>query len=215
LRIFVKKKSVRFELTKEFITELRLKIVAEDRLWIQEQVLELHYAEIAEILDRLTNDEAKFIYFMVDEDTQADILMELEEEVRDRFLASLSSKEMADQLENLDSDDAADILGELPDEKIQEVISHMEDDEAAEDIVEPLSSCASKQLTLKKYITYLLSTTMTTFWVFSHSNVYFLLAPGPKSKAFTKVKKSSLSKPVTLPNWFQKSWKNTTSYRFQ
>ena len=139
MRIFVKKKSVRFELTKEFITELRLKIVAEDRLWIQEQVLELHYAEIAEILDKLTNDEAKFIYFMVDEDTQADILMELEEDVRDRFLASLSSKEMADQLENLDSDDAADILSELSDDKIQEVISHMEDDEAAEDIVDLLN----------------------------------------------------------------------------
>jgi len=139
LRIFVKKKPVRFELTKEFIAELRQKIVAEDRLWIQEQVLELHYAEVAEILDKLTNDEAKFIYFMVDEDTQADILMELEEEVRDRFLASLSSKEMADQLENLDSDDAADILGDLPDEKIQEVISQMEDDEAAEDIVDLLN----------------------------------------------------------------------------
>ena len=130
---------MRFELTKEFLAELRQKIVAQDRLWIQEQVLELHYAEVAEILDKLTNDEAKFIYFMVDEDTQADILMELEEEVRDRFLASLSSKEMADQLENLDSDDAADILGDLPDEKIQEVISQMEDDEAAEDIVDLLN----------------------------------------------------------------------------
>jgi magnesium transporter len=65
--------------------------------------------------------------------------MELEEEVRDRFLASLSTKEIADQLENLDSDDAADILGELSDEQIQEVISQMEDDEAAEDIVDLLN----------------------------------------------------------------------------
>ena len=65
--------------------------------------------------------------------------MELEEEIRDRFLKSLSSKEMADQLENLDSDDAADILGDLSEEKIQEVISQMEDDEAAEDIVELLN----------------------------------------------------------------------------
>ncbi len=65
--------------------------------------------------------------------------MELEEEVRDKFLASLSSKEIADQLENLDSDDAADILGELSEEQIQEVISQMEDDEAAEDIVDLLN----------------------------------------------------------------------------
>ena len=112
---------MRFELTKDFLEVLRLKIAEQDLQWIRENVLELHYAEIAEILDKLTNDEAKLIYFLVDEDLQADILMELDEEVRDRFLASLSTKEFADQLENLDSDDAADILGDLPNEKIQEV----------------------------------------------------------------------------------------------
>lgn len=130
---------MRFTLTKEFIEILRQKYVEQDTLWFQENVLELHYADIAEILDQLTNDEAKFIYFLVDEDTQADILMELDEDVRDRFLASLTTKEIADQLENLDSDDAADILGELSDEQIHEVISQMEDDEAAEDIVDLLN----------------------------------------------------------------------------
>jgi magnesium transporter len=130
---------MRFILTKEFIDILRQKYVEQDNLWFQENVLELHYADIAEILDQLTNDEAKFIYFLVDEDTQADILMELDEDVRDRFLASLTTKEIADQLENLDSDDAADILGELTDAQIHEVISQMEDDEAAEDIVDLLN----------------------------------------------------------------------------
>lgn len=130
---------MRFELTKDFLELLREKIAEQDAIWIHENILDLHYADIAEILDKLTNDEAKFIYFLVDEDTQADILMELDEDVRDRFLASLSTKEFADQLENLDSDDAADILGDLPDEKIQEVISQMDDDGAAEDIVDLLN----------------------------------------------------------------------------
>ncbi len=130
---------MRFELSKEFLDELRLKIEAQDLFWIKDQVLELHYADIAEILDKLSSEEAKFIYFMMEEEVQADVLMELEEDVRDKFLASLSSKEIADQLENLDSDDAADILGELSDEQIQEVISQMEDDEAAEDIVDLLN----------------------------------------------------------------------------
>jgi magnesium transporter len=110
-----------------------------DLPWIKDRVIELHYADIAEILDKLSSEEAKFIYFLLDEEVQADVLMELEEEVRDKFLASLSSKEIADQLENLDSDDAADILGELSEEQIQEVISQMEDDEAAEDIVDLLN----------------------------------------------------------------------------
>jgi magnesium transporter len=130
---------VRFELTKDFLEILRQKIAEQETLWIQENVLVLHFADVAEILDKLSNEEAKFIYFLVDEATQADILMELEEEVRDRFLSSLSIKEIADQLENLDSNDAADILGELSEDKIQEVISQMDDDEAAEDIVDLLN----------------------------------------------------------------------------
>lgn len=130
---------MRFELSKEFLEDLRLKIAEQDVNWIKEHILELHFADVAEILDKLSNEEAKYIYFQLDEEVQADVLMELEEDVRDRFLASLSSKEIADQLENLDSDDAADILGELSDDKIQEVISQMEDDEAAEDIVDLLN----------------------------------------------------------------------------
>jgi magnesium transporter len=130
---------MRFELTKDFLDQLREKIAEQEVHWIREHILELHYADIAEILDMLSNEEGKYIYFQLDEDVQADVLMELEEEVRDRFLASLSTKEIADQLENLDSDDAADILGELSDEQIQEVISQMEDDEAAEDIVDLLN----------------------------------------------------------------------------
>jgi magnesium transporter len=130
---------MRFELTKEFLELLRDKIAEQDLHWINDQVISLHYADIAEILDKLSMEEAKYVYFLLEEEVQADVLMELEEEVRDRFLASLSTKEIADQLENLDSDDAADILGELSDEQIQEVISQMEDDEAAEDIVDLLN----------------------------------------------------------------------------
>ena len=130
---------MRFELTKDFLEKLRQAIVEENNNWIIEHIHELHFADIADLLDQLSNEEAKYVYFQLTPDEQADVLMELEEEIRDRFLNSLSSKEIADQLENLDSDDAADILGELSDDKIQEVISQMDDDEAAEDIVELLN----------------------------------------------------------------------------
>ncbi len=130
---------MQFELTKDFIEELYVALSNDDRLWVEENVLGLHYADIADLMDQLDNDDAKILYSYLDEDTQSDVLMELEDDVRDRFLKSLSAKEMADQLENLDSDDAADILGDLSDEKIQEVISQMDDNEAAEDIVDLLN----------------------------------------------------------------------------
>ncbi|HRP52963.1 MAG TPA: CBS domain-containing protein, partial [Fluviicola sp.] len=130
---------MRFELTREFLEQIQQAILSGDTSWIKLHITDLHFADIAEIMDALNMEQAKFLYALLDEEVQADVLMELEEEVRDRFLASLSSKEMAEQLENLDSDDAADILGELPHHKIQEVISHMEDDEAADDIVDLLN----------------------------------------------------------------------------
>lgn len=130
---------MRFELTKEFLEQLRQAILSQDSAWIHEHISELHFADIAELMDELPLDQARFLYFQLEEELQADVLMELEEEVRDRLVASLSSKEIAEQLENLDSDDAADILMELPDEKIQEVISQMEDDDAADDIVDLLN----------------------------------------------------------------------------
>lgn len=130
---------MRFELTKEFLELLRQATLSQDAAWIHEHISELHFADIAELMDELPLEQARFLYFQLDEELQADVLMELEEEVRDRLVASLSSKEIAEQLENLDSDDAADILMELPDEKIQEVISQMEDDDAADDIVDLLN----------------------------------------------------------------------------
>lgn len=130
---------MQFELSKDFLEALREAIQASNATWIEDNVLGLHFADIAEIIDELNSEQARFVYYLLDEDLQADVLMELEEDVRDRFLKSLSSKEIAVQLENLDSDDAADILGELSDKEIQEVISQMEDDEAAEDIVDLLN----------------------------------------------------------------------------
>lgn len=130
---------MRFELTKEFLEQLRQATLSQDGAWIHEHISELHFADIAELMDELPLEQARFLYFQLEEELQADVLMELEEEVRDRLVASLSSKEIAEQLENLDSDDAADILMELPDDKIQEVISQMEDDDAADDIVDLLN----------------------------------------------------------------------------
>ena len=97
-------------------------------------------ADIAEILNELDLAEGKYIYKHLDEQQAADVLVELEEDVRERFLASLSSKEIAEKfIDNLESDEAADVIGELSDKQQVEVLSHMEDSEQASDVVELLT----------------------------------------------------------------------------
>ena len=82
---------MRFELTKDFLGLIRVKIAERDELWLAENVLELHYADIAEILDEINIEEARFIYLHLNKDQAADVLIELEEDVRERFLSHISS----------------------------------------------------------------------------------------------------------------------------
>jgi len=63
----------------------------------------------------------------------------LEDEVREKLLKIMSSKEIAEQLEQIDSDDAADILGELSEDLQQQVLSHIEDDDIASEVVDLLN----------------------------------------------------------------------------
>ena len=131
---------MQFELTKEFIDQLQDHIEKNDDVAVFENVKGLHPADIAEIYDELSIDEARFIHVLLDDEDAAEVLVELEEDDRERFLKVLSSEVIAKQLiEKLDSDDAADVIGELSEDKQEEVISHLEDLEQAGDIVDLLN----------------------------------------------------------------------------
>ena len=63
------------------------------------------------------------------------MLVELEEDVRETLLATLTNEEIAEEvLENIDSDDAADVVGELPEERAEKVIAQL-DTEDREDLL--------------------------------------------------------------------------------
>jgi magnesium transporter len=104
-----------------------------------EVVEELYPADIAEYIDDLSLDEAKYLYTLLPKEEAAVVLMELEEDVRERFLSSFSNQEIAREfIYNLDSDDAADLIAELPDERRDEVLHHIEDRQQAQHIADLL-----------------------------------------------------------------------------
>ena len=99
---------------------------------------EIHYADVAEIANELSEEQATYLIKLLDSDKTSDVLTELDDDVREAVLNNLSSKEIAEELDELDSDDAADIIAELPDDIVQQVISEIEDREHAQDIVDLL-----------------------------------------------------------------------------
>ncbi len=130
---------MRFELTREFLDILQEAISAQNIAWINENVCELHEADIAAIIDELEKEEATYLFRLLNEDTQSEVIVELDEDVREQLLQSFSNKEIADQLENLDSDDATDLIAELPADQLEEVIGLIKDPETAEEIVDLLN----------------------------------------------------------------------------
>ncbi|HLW29706.1 MAG TPA: magnesium transporter [Brumimicrobium sp.] len=122
---------MQFELTREYLDEIR-ELIAENNTAFIEDIVQLHPADIAEIIDELNNEEAKYVYAHLNHDLQGDVLMELEDEVRQRFIETFNLDQLALQLENLDSDDAVDILGEMSIDKQLEVISKMDSENASE-----------------------------------------------------------------------------------
>lgn len=130
---------MQFELTREYIDEIKRVIEEKNEAEAIGLMEELHPADIAEIYDELSIDEATFLYLLLDGDTAADVLAELEEDDRDRFVKTLPAEVVAKKfIDKMDSDDAADVIGGLSDEKQEEILSHIEDIEQAGDIVDLL-----------------------------------------------------------------------------
>jgi len=131
---------MQFELTKQFLDELNLAVESKNETAVLALIEPLRPVDIAEIINEQDLEEAIAFYVFLSEEQTADVLIELDEDVRERFLKSLSSEQIAKQfIDNMDSDDAADLLAELPVEKKNEVISHIEDIEQASDIIDLLN----------------------------------------------------------------------------
>lgn len=127
-----------FKLTEELLEEIEQLIEGQQNSKLETLLEEVHYADIAEIINELNEEHATYLIKLLDSDKTSDVLTEIDEDIRELILNNLSAKEIAEELEELDTDDAADIVGELPKEIIQEVISEIEDREHAKDIVELL-----------------------------------------------------------------------------
>lgn len=127
---------MQFELTTEYIDQLREAIAQKNIGYLKEQFHEMYPADIAIIFNQLDVNEAAYLYDLLEEQAAADVLLELDEEKREELLSTFSTKEIAEQLDNMQSDDAADVINELPEEIQEEVLSHIEDIEQASDIAD-------------------------------------------------------------------------------
>ncbi len=113
---------------------------ANDRAEFVEYTMDMHAADIAEALEAWPLDKIERFLESLEAELVADVLVEIDEDIRTKLLRSYSSEDIAHELvENMDSDDAADMLSELSEELTKEVLSQVEDVEQAKKIAQLLT----------------------------------------------------------------------------
>ena len=129
---------MQFKISKELLVQIEQLIQNKNDNELEILLNDLHHADIAEIFEELDTEQATYIFKILDSEKTAEILLELEDDLREKILHNLSAKEIAEELDEMDTDDAADIISELSQSKKEEVISELEDVEHAKDIVDLL-----------------------------------------------------------------------------
>jgi magnesium transporter len=127
--------SDRIEINSAYIEKIASLIEANNSAELSLIIADLHIADIAEIIDDLSIDNAHFLFDLIEEEKSAPVLVELEDDTLEEILSDLTAKEIAEEvIDNLESDDAADIIGKLSQDKKEEVLALIEDIERASDI---------------------------------------------------------------------------------
>jgi len=129
---------MQFQISREFIEQIENLVEEKNNKQLLLHLEDLHHADIAEILDELSLDDATYVIKLLGSDKTAEVLMELDEDDREKVLNNLTAKEIAEEIEEMDTDDAADIVAELSPEIKERVIAQIEDEEHADNIVELL-----------------------------------------------------------------------------
>ena len=129
----------RFKIDENSINKIRILIEKQRRKEIIKISDELHFADIAEILNELSIDHAIYFVKNIESEKSADALAELNEDLREKILEKLSPTEIANEIEELDTDDAADMIAELSSEKKEKVMSKISDSNHLKDIKELLT----------------------------------------------------------------------------
>ncbi|MDO5091664.1 MAG: magnesium transporter [Cardiobacteriaceae bacterium] len=104
---------------------------AEASQQLRDYLNQLHYADIADLLETLPPDDRMLVWSLVNEDIDGRVLVEVSDPVRESLIDDLDPHELVQIAGQLDGDELADITPYLDDETVHDLVIAL-DDEARE-----------------------------------------------------------------------------------
>lgn len=121
----------------EILSSIRELIEKKNQGALLNLLIDLHPADIADLLTDLKKDERKYLFPLLPTEKASAVLTELDPPIVDQILEDVSEQRLSTLVDKMDSDDAADIISELPDDVAQSVLEQIPD-EISEDVKELL-----------------------------------------------------------------------------
>jgi len=91
-------------------------------------LVDLHPADIEELITYLEKDERKYLFSILPADLASQVLPELDDPIVEQVLEDASHHRISDLIDRMDSDDAADIVADLPGEVAEKVLEHVSEE---------------------------------------------------------------------------------------
>jgi magnesium transporter len=91
-------------------------------------LIDLHPADIADLLTDLKKEERKYLFPLLPSEKASAALTELDPPIVDQLLENVSEERLSTLVDKMDSDDAADIISDLPDDLAQSVLDQIPDE---------------------------------------------------------------------------------------
>ena len=117
---------------KEIVENITYLADAKDWSMIRNMIVDLHPADLAEILHYLDDEHRNYIFDLLDAETASDVISEMDDVSRDDILEDLHEDRISEIVDEMDSDDATDLVSDLPDDVAQKVLESIDKEDSDE-----------------------------------------------------------------------------------
>ncbi|MEL7139817.1 MAG: magnesium transporter, partial [Pseudomonadota bacterium] len=115
-----------FELDPEVVASIIQALDSEDRAALRPQLDGLHVADLADLIEQLGAERRRRLFALAWDEIDSEVLIELEEGVRDEVLELLKPAELAEAAKAFETDDVVYLLSDLDDEQRREVLEALD-----------------------------------------------------------------------------------------
>ncbi|MCG8391341.1 MAG: magnesium transporter [Cytophagales bacterium] len=129
---------VQFELTNDFRERMEQALAEGDKDFIRGCLEGVKPADISALLQEFDTPQSKYVLDLLPDEVRAEIINDLDQDQRVKFLKNYEVSELSVIVNHLDSDDAVDLLNELPLQQREEVIAQLDNEEKEANILDLL-----------------------------------------------------------------------------